>query len=1174
MHVIDSLELDVSLASQAQAFAAQGALQDFLRGRALEVIDDVFNECSRAGQVLRLDRLEVDLGAVAAEEVPAVWERRLRQSLREQLRDQWQAQRWRSRSSRQAGLDTLTHFLRHGHLPWNGVQAARDGLAAWSEAVALREAAALLRWVRRSSDRDAVLTRLSQQLSLNALQALAAAWAGGDWPLAVWVDHAVARVAIETQPAQTLRRSLWRAALAALSRHGVPTPAALQALLWATAQAGTSTPGHAPGYGLVPERSALRGIEQALADASGPRLDEAFAQALARDCEALVGWLVHHGQAAGLRRRVVAALRPHTLGRLVAALMPAEVDWALFSGPVFMRAWQLATALPRAGARRLAQSAALDWALLQARPTDGANALLQGLLHGLLHTAADATARDPLALAWALQQGLAAQQPTHAGPPALREHLTAWREQAALAQARERADAALADGLAPSAHDDWPLLLAQDPAWLRAALRRHGRADATRTRLAQHLDHAQVVDSIVLLVPGEAGFVAGLLDEAALFAATPPALPPQRLAPALRQFTLAYLLADPGSQFNRRSLLAHLVQRMALRQGVPVHTLVCAMQAALAALGAEHGLRGQMLHLLADLAPPEAAPADAPPHEAAALATPGERLHLQLTRLLPDSALPVGSVWAPIEAALAAADDRALADALAQLCRTAPGRLALVQGLPDWLLHGLVARVAPGQAGGLQRFFSPALWPLWAGGTQTPGGLRARQAAWALWWALWMSRGRQHQDMSTFVRAWSRSALRRGVPAAVVESALVALGYHQPGSVPVQSGLSIGAWAPEAARVAATKHGERPGQGTGTPWPVSPDAAPGDALQARLAAALAGGAAQRLALLHWLADEGAQHRPHLQARQDQIDGLITCLRPDLLPPLQALAGHLARAAGLAPGMVAWAALQRAVGRFALDCLFVQGRRFDVSSFVALFADWLAMQAPAVRALAPPRPVWARAVQAQARADDRLAAAVAQGLRAAARPPAEARPRPPTPARKPAGTPLPAGAPVYVANAGLVLLAAYLPRLFTRLQLASTSALASPEAAQRAVHLTQWLVDGRSDAPEHELPLNKLLCGLALKTPAVRAAEPTAHEQATALQMLHAVIAHWKALGQTSVQGLRSTFLQREGRLVLDGDCWRLLVEPRAFDMLLDRLPWGFATVRLPWMERVIHVDWR
>ena len=30
----------------------------------------------------------------------------------------------------------------------------------------------------------------------------------------------------------------------------------------------------------------------------------------------------------------------------------------------------------------------------------------------------------------------------------------------------------------------------------------------------------------------------------------------------------------------------------------------------------------------------------------------------------------------------------------------------------------------------------------------------------------------------------------------------------------------------------------------------------------------------------------------------------------------------------------------------------------------------------------------------------------------------------------------------------------------------------------------------------------------------------------------------------------------------------------AFDMLLDRIPWSFSTIRHAWMDRVVHVEWR
>jgi hypothetical protein len=85
-------------------------------------------------------------------------------------------------------------------------------------------------------------------------------------------------------------------------------------------------------------------------------------------------------------------------------------------------------------------------------------------------------------------------------------------------------------------------------------------------------------------------------------------------------------------------------------------------------------------------------------------------------------------------------------------------------------------------------------------------------------------------------------------------------------------------------------------------------------------------------------------------------------------------------------------------------------------------------------------------------------------------------------------------------------------------------------------------------------------------------------RATLDGLLQAVIAHWRALGSTSPDGLRQTFLQREGRLTHEraeaGQHWQLAVKSGPFDMLLDRLPWSYSTIKLPWMHEVLYVDWR
>jgi hypothetical protein len=75
-------------------------------------------------------------------------------------------------------------------------------------------------------------------------------------------------------------------------------------------------------------------------------------------------------------------------------------------------------------------------------------------------------------------------------------------------------------------------------------------------------------------------------------------------------------------------------------------------------------------------------------------------------------------------------------------------------------------------------------------------------------------------------------------------------------------------------------------------------------------------------------------------------------------------------------------------------------------------------------------------------------------------------------------------------------------------------------------------------------------------------------------MLEGMIGHWKIIGNTSVAGLRSAFLQRQGYLTLTREAWHLQVEGRSYDMLLDRLPWSISVIKHPWMTRVVHVNWR
>ena len=167
---------------------------------------------------------------------------------------------------------------------------------------------------------------------------------------------------------------------------------------------------------------------------------------------------------------------------------------------------------------------------------------------------------------------------------------------------------------------------------------------------------------------------------------------------------------------------------------------------------------------------------------------------------------------------------------------------------------------------------------------------------------------------------------------------------------------------------------------------------------------------------------------------------------------------------------------------------------------------------------------------------------------------------------------------HIDNAGLVLLAAYLPDLFQRLGLVEHDRggrhrFKDGDAQGRAVHVLQHLARGRCDDPEPHLVLNKVLAGLPLETPLSRGVVLEPGEEAVCRGLLEAAAANWPAIGAASVEGLREAFLQREGRLVHAADGWRLTVARRTLDVLVDRLPWSFTLTFHGWMREPLHVSW-
>ncbi len=163
--------------------------------------------------------------------------------------------------------------------------------------------------------------------------------------------------------------------------------------------------------------------------------------------------------------------------------------------------------------------------------------------------------------------------------------------------------------------------------------------------------------------------------------------------------------------------------------------------------------------------------------------------------------------------------------------------------------------------------------------------------------------------------------------------------------------------------------------------------------------------------------------------------------------------------------------------------------------------------------------------------------------------------------------------LYLGNAGLVILWPFLGRFFERLDLLAAQRFKDTAAQQRAVGLLQFLVSGEHSFPEYLLPLNKVLCGMELAEtfdfdPLLAEAEAEEGEN-----LLVAVIAQAPILRDMSVAGFRGTFLLRQGMLSTRDGAWLLRVERETYDIVLDRFPWSWEWLKLPWMAAPLRVEW-
>jgi hypothetical protein len=163
--------------------------------------------------------------------------------------------------------------------------------------------------------------------------------------------------------------------------------------------------------------------------------------------------------------------------------------------------------------------------------------------------------------------------------------------------------------------------------------------------------------------------------------------------------------------------------------------------------------------------------------------------------------------------------------------------------------------------------------------------------------------------------------------------------------------------------------------------------------------------------------------------------------------------------------------------------------------------------------------------------------------------------------------------IYIENAGIVILWPFFKQLFQMLELVEDDAFVSIAAKIRGVHLMQYMCTGETSHPEHELILNKILCGIPINIPIDASFKIASKEKEVIESMMLGVLANWPRMKDSNVEALRETFMSRSAKISFEEETIDMHVEKKTVDILFESMPWSFTFVSLPWMKKPLRTIW-
>ena len=161
--------------------------------------------------------------------------------------------------------------------------------------------------------------------------------------------------------------------------------------------------------------------------------------------------------------------------------------------------------------------------------------------------------------------------------------------------------------------------------------------------------------------------------------------------------------------------------------------------------------------------------------------------------------------------------------------------------------------------------------------------------------------------------------------------------------------------------------------------------------------------------------------------------------------------------------------------------------------------------------------------------------------------------------------------------GLMMIAPYYATLFKRLQLMEGQQFLSESHQITAYQVLLYITEMDAEILPTEVQdlIPRIITGIAPESELFLEKPLTEETKTEAKRFLTAIKMQWPLMANVSLRGFIESFLLRGGLAwKADDGSWNIEVEGMGSDIIMQTIPWGYATMKFPWTSYLVYTIWK